>query len=212
MRVLTLLFTLTLLADDRNRPRGTAGEFDFYLLALSWSPQYCASAAGERDKLQCAGPRQYNFVVHGLWPQYESGWPQNCATSQTLSNTVIEKMLDIMPSRGLIRHEWSKHGVCSGLTAAEYFAKARASFGAVRIPKTMQDPRNARTVPPAKIREEFMGANAGMPKDSVTVQCGGRFLSEVRVCFDKNGKIRSCPASVQRQSCRMDQIIVQPIR
>ena len=77
--------SLSILADDRNQPRGTSGEFDFYLLSLSWSPQYCSSPAGERDKVQCAGSRQYNFVLHGMWPQYNDGSPQYCATNQRLA-------------------------------------------------------------------------------------------------------------------------------
>lgn len=204
--------SLTLFADDRNQPRGTSGEFDYYLLALSWSPQYCSSPAGERDKIQCAGSRQYNFVLHGLWPQYNSGSPQYCATKHLLSNAMADKMLDIMPSPRLIRHEWGRHGVCSGLTAPEYFAKARNAFTSIKIPQSMQSPRNARTVAPAKIRDEIAAANAGMPRDAITVRCTGRFLSEVRVCLDKNGKVRACSPEVQRQNCRTSEIIIQPLR
>jgi len=213
MRIFAIaILTISLFADDRNVPRGTAGEFDYYLLALSWSPQYCSSPAGERDRMQCAGSRQYNFVLHGLWPQCNSGSPQYCATSQRLSNALVDKMLDIMPSPRLVRHEWDRHGVCAGFSATEYFAKARTAFTSIKIPQTMQSPRNARTVAPAKIRDEFVAANAGMPKDAVTVRCTGRFLSEVRVCLGKNGKTRSCSPEVQRQNCRTSEIIVQPVR
>ncbi|MBI2689169.1 MAG: ribonuclease T2 [Acidobacteria bacterium] len=205
------LLTAVMWGQGRNTPRGTAGEFDFYLLSLSWSPQYCSSSAGARDNTQC-GQRQYEFVLHGLWPQYERSWPQFCSTSQTLSNPVVEKMMDIMPSRRLIRHEWEKHGVCSGMSAAEYFGKARTAFGNVKIPSGFQSPRNARTVAPAKIRDEFAAANPGVLKEAITVGCAGRFLSEVRVCAGKDLKARACPAEVQRQGCRMAEIIVQPVR
>jgi ribonuclease T2 len=193
------------------QPRGKSGEFDFYLVSLSWSPQYCSSPAGERDNTQC-GQRRYEFVLHGMWPQYEKGWPQFCSTSQTLSNPLVEKMMDVMPSRRLVRHEWEKHGVCTGLSAAEYFGKARTAFGNVRIPGPFQNPKNARTVAPAKIREEFLAANPGLAKDAVTVNCSGRFLSEVRVCVGKDLKGRACSAEVQRQACRVPEIIVQPVR
>ena len=189
-----------------------AGEFDFYLLSMSWSPRYCSSATGERDQAQCGGQRRYEFILHGLWPQYERGWPQNCASSQTLPNALVEKMTDIMPSRRLIRHEWEKHGVCAGLSAAEYFGKARAAFSAVRIPSTLQSPRNARTVSPMRIRDEILAANPGLPKTAVTVTCAGRFLSEVRVCLGRDMKGRACSADVTRQACRAGEIIVQPVR
>lgn len=213
MRLLALaVLSLSLFADDRNQPRGTSGEFDFYLLSLSWSPQYCSSPAGERDKIQCAGSRQYNFVLHGLWPQYNNGSPQYCATNQRLSNALVDKMLDIMPSPRLVRHEWDRHGVCSGLSATDYFAKARNAFASIKIPQPMQSPRNARTVAPAKIRDEIVAANSGLPRDSLVVRCTGRFLSEVRVCLDKNGKATVCPQNLQRSGCRMGEIIIQPLR
>jgi ribonuclease T2 len=197
---------------NRNARRGTAGEFDFYLLSLSWSPRYCSSPAGERDNTQCGGQRRYEFVLHGLWPQYERSWPQFCASQQTLSNALVEKMMDIMPSRRLIRHEWEKHGVCAGLTTAEYFGKARAAFSSVRIPSSLQTPRDARTAAPEKIRDEFAAANPGLAKEAITVSCAGRFLSEVRVCLGKDLKGRTCSAEVSRQGCRVREIIVQPVR
>ncbi|HEU0121206.1 MAG TPA: ribonuclease T2 [Bryobacteraceae bacterium] len=216
--MLRCLFVLSLLAvsawgQGRNAPRGKAGEFDFYLLSLSWSPQYCASPAGARDNMQCGGQRQYEFVLHGLWPQYEKSWPQFCETGETLGNPLVEKMLDIMPSRRLIRHEWEKHGVCAGMSAADYFGKARAAFGAVKIPASLKSPKTARRVAPVPIRDEVLAATPGTPKEAVTVGCGGgRFLSEIRVCLGKDLKARACSAEVQRQSCRAAEVIVQPLR
>ena len=204
--------TCAVFGQNRNAPRGKAGEFDFYLLSLSWSPQYCSSQAGERDTTQCGGQRQYEFVLHGLWPQYEKSWPQFCESSQKLSNALVEKMMDVMPSRRLIRHEWEKHGVCTGLTAAEYFGKARAAFSGIQIPAGLRSPKTARTVAPMKIRDEVVAANPGLAKDAVTVGCAGRFLSEVRVCLGKDMKARACSAEVQRQGCRVPEIIVQPVR
>lgn len=210
--LLVSLMAATLFGQGRNEPRGKAGEFDFYLLSLSWSPQYCSSPAGARDNTQCGGQRQYEFILHGLWPQYDRGWPQFCATSQTLSNALVEKMMDIMPSRRLIRHEWDKHGVCTGLSAADYFGKARAAFSGITVPKSFQSPKNARTVSPAKIKDEVLAANPGLAKEAVSVTCAGRFLNEIRVCLGKDMKGRACSNDVTRQACRVPEIIVQPIR
>jgi len=215
--MLRTLLLLSLLAgaawgQKRNAPRGTAGEFDFYLLSMSWSPQYCSSPAGERDSAQCGAGRRYEFILHGLWPQYDRGWPQFCPTSQSLSNALVEKMMDVMPSRRLVRHEWEKHGVCTGLSAPEYFAKARAAFSSVRVPAGFQSPRSARTVAPLQIRNEIVAANPGLGKEAVSVTCAGRFLNEVRVCLGKDMKGRACSADVTRQACRLPEIIVQPVR
>jgi ribonuclease T2 len=210
--LLVSLMAGAVFAQGRDTPRGKAGEFDFYLLSLSWSPQYCSSPAGERDNAQCGGQRQYEFVLHGLWPQYERSWPQFCSTSQTLSNAIVEKMMDVMPSRRLIRHEWEKHGVCTGLSAADYFGKARSAFAAVKIPASLRSPKLARTVAPQQIRDEVVAANPGLGKEAVTVGCSGRFLNEVRVCLTRDGKGRACSADVTRQACRVPEIIIQPVR
>ena len=105
-----------------------AGRFDYYVLSLSWSPQYCADAPGDRDRRQCGSGRRYAFVLHGLWPQNERGFPQSCAEGGTLPRALVDDMLDVMPSPSLVRHEWATHGTCSGLTADAYFAAARRAF------------------------------------------------------------------------------------
>ena len=210
---LVLIFGVGLvMGQRRDQPRGEAGKFDFYVLSLSWSPQHCSTPAGERDRMQCGGTRQYDFILHGLWPQYERSWPQFCETGEQLSKPVIDGVLDIMPSTGLIRHEWRKHGVCSGENAARYFDRARRAFQNVKIPASLRSPKRARTVAPAVIQKEFVAANPGLPADSVTVGCSGRFLQEVRVCLTKDLKARACSAEVARQACRLSEIIVQPLR
>jgi ribonuclease T2 len=210
---LVLLLGVGLLwGQRRDTPRGEAGKFDFYVLSLSWSPQHCSTPAGERDRMQCGGTRQYDFILHGLWPQYERSWPQFCETNEQLSKPVIDGVMDIMPSAGLIRHEWRKHGVCSGDNAARYFDRARRAFQNVKIPAALRSPKRARTVALAVIQKEFVTANPGLPAEAVTVNCSGRFLQEVRVCLTRDLKARACSAEVARQACRLPEIIVQPLR
>src|SRR5215470_7016408 len=56
-------------ADAQDRRQNAAGQFDYYVLALSWSPSFCEIATGNARRQQC-GVRPFSFVVHGLWPQY----------------------------------------------------------------------------------------------------------------------------------------------
>jgi ribonuclease T2 len=188
-----------------------AGAFDLYLLSLSWSPEHCASSAGGRDNQQCGGSRNFGFVVHGLWPQYEKGWPQDCGGETRVAGNVIQRMLPIMPSDRLIQHEWAKHGTCSGLSQQRYFEAVQNAFAAVRIPREYQQPIQQVNVSPEDIKGRFLAANPGMNERSVRVQCSGRFLSEVRVCLTKDLKPRACPASV-RDGCRDSEIIMRPVR
>lgn len=195
---------------DRRPASNAPGDFDYYVLAMSWSPQHCATK-GANDRLQCGEGREYGFILHGLWPQYEQGWPEDCST-RTVSRDTIDEMLPIMPSPGLIRHEWSKHGTCSGLTAPQYFAKARDAYNRVRIPNPFKSPRERITFSPASIRKEFTRATPGLPENAVAVLCTGRFVQEVRVCMTKDLQPRKCSDEVARNQCNLSEIIFRPVR
>ncbi|MCC7339965.1 MAG: ribonuclease T2 [Bryobacterales bacterium] len=188
----------------------TAAKFDYYVLALSWSPQHCTTPAGRRDYVQCGGTRRYSFIVHGLWPQYERGWPQDCG-GEALDGKLVQQTLDIMPSPKLIRHEWAKHGTCSGLAPAAYFALARKAFNQFQAPDAYGKPDREIYVSPAKYKSAWMEANPGLDSSEFAVLCSGRFLQEVRVCLDRNLNLRPCGSGV-RDRCRAPEMIVQPLR
>lgn len=200
----------------RRQARGEAGQFDFYVLALSWSPGYCASPAGQRDDAQCAPGRQFAFVLHGLWPQYEkSGWPQSCPVEGGgVDRATVEAMLDIMPSPRLVRHEWEKHGTCSGLSANDFFEESREAFQKVKIPEAYRAPLKQITVNPAAMRKAFGAANPEFGENGFAVVCtnNGRFLQEVRACLNKELDGRACNAQVARDQCRSDSVIMRPVR
>ena len=125
-------------ASAQDRRQNAPGEFDFYVLSLSWSPSFCEEAAERgseaRSQVQCGG-RPFSFVVHGLWPQYERGFPEYCQRpSPRLDRNIMSSMLDLMPAPGLIFSEWDKHGTCSGLGARAYFETIRKARSAVKIP------------------------------------------------------------------------------
>jgi ribonuclease T2 len=190
---------------------GAPGVFDYYVLSLSWSPQHCATQfPGPKDP-QCAPYRQYSFVVHGLWPQYENGFPQSCAKGGGLDQAIVNNVLDIMPSPTLVRHEWATHGTCSGMDPATYFTKVRAAYSGLKIPAPYQRPSSAVRVPPQQIKQEFEHENPGLRSDDLAVLCSGKYLQEVRVCLDKNLRARGCGRDV-RDGCRDDMITVRPVR
>src|SRR5699024_2408940 len=100
---------------------------------LSWSPSWC-QAEGEADG-QCASGRRIGFVVHGLWPQYERGWPQDChSAARDPSQRETRAMTDLMGSPGLAWYQWKKHGRCAGLAASDYFALTREAAKTIVIP------------------------------------------------------------------------------
>jgi len=197
-----------------------AGIFDYYLLALSWSPTYCADVGEERRDPQCSpeGGRPYAFVLHGLWPQYERGWPSSCRSPDRgyVPGPVADRMLDIMPSKRLVFHEYRTHGTCSGLGVDGYFELARQLFTKINIPPRFASPVDERmTIAPGELIDEFMAANPQLKADMIAVVCGGagNRLREVRICFDKGGAFRACGRNEnQARLCSAARMYVPPVR
>src|SRR5712691_581470 len=190
-----LLLTVAV-ATAQDRQQNQPGQFDFYVLALSWSPSFC-EAAGERGtppQQQCAA-RPYSFVVHGLWPQYEKGFPEFCQ----------------QPAPRLIFNEWDKHGTCSGLSPNAYFETVRRARAAVKIPDAYIEPKTLLTVTPDEVEEAFVAANPGLTREAVAVTCDSRRLSEVRICLGKDLRFRACP-EIDARACRRDKIVMPPVR
>jgi ribonuclease T2 len=203
------------LAVAQERRQNTPGQFDFYVLSLSWSPSFCEQA-GERGtppQDQCGGARPYSFVVHGLWPQYERGFPEYCIVpAPRLDRNIVNAMLDLMPSPRLIYHEWDKHGVCSGLNQRAYFETVRKARAVVKIPESYVEPQQILTVTPDEVEESFVAANGGMSRGGIAVTCDNRRLREVRVCFTKELGFRPCEQVDTRGVCRRDKIVMPPVR
>ena len=187
------------------------GAFDYYVLALSWSPEHCASAAGAGDKSQCGRVRQ-GFMVHGLWPQYRAGgWPERCAPAGSVPRAVIERNLDVIPAENPIRHQWARHGTCSGLTVAAYLDLMRAARDAVKLPLGYRAPNAAIQTDAAALRAAFAAANPGFMPEAFVAQCRGRHLAEVRICLDRTLAPVQCGADVARDDCGGRGITVRPL-
>ena len=189
------------------------GQFDYYVLAMSWSPDYCAQRPDDRE--QCS--RQFGFVLHGLWPQYERGFPADCSRER-LQDGIMQQFAGLYPSRKLYRHEWEKHGTCSGLSQTGFHQLAASLKAKLAIPVAYQAPAQPLRLTGAQLKSDLAKANAWLKTDSLALDCsgGGRFLQEVRVCVDKQGKAaRACSADVlaaERRSCRQPDFLLRSVR
>ena len=207
------LFAGTASAQDRRQ--NAPGEFDFYVLSLSWSPSFCEEASergnSSRSQVQCGG-RPFSFVVHGLWPQYERGFPEYCQRpSPRLDRNIMTSMLDLMPAPGLIFNEWDKHGTCSGLGGRAYFETIRKARAAVKIPEEFLQISEPKTIAPNDLEAAFIKINPGLSSSAISVTCGGKRLSEVRICLSRDLQFRSCE-EIDRRACRRDEVVMPPIR
>jgi ribonuclease T2 len=175
-----------------------SGQFDYYLLSLSWAPTYCLTHGD--DGAECSN-KGYGFVLHGLWPQYDGGgYPENCATQFELTSQAAAKGRTIYPSEHLMSHEWQTHGTCSGVSALDYFSTADRATAAVNVPATFNAPRDDQTLTAPQIIELFHRANPQMPEGSMAVACSRATMSEIRVCLTKDLAVRACGKGV-RNSC-----------
>jgi ribonuclease T2 len=200
-------------AAAQDRRQNLPGKFDYFVLALSWSPSFCEATneRGRESKEQC-GARPFSFVVHGLWPQYEKGFPEFCQVpAPRLDRNIVSSMLDLMPAPRLIFNEWDKHGTCSGLGARGYFETVRKARAVVKIPEPYIEITRPLTVTPDEVEEEFVKANPGLERDAIAVTCDSRRLSEVRICLSKGLGFRSCP-EIDRRACRRDKVVMPPVR
>jgi ribonuclease T2 len=204
----------------QDHPQNEPGKFDFFVLALSWSPSFCAANAeraaaplgqNPRPDPQC-GPRPFSFVVHGLWPQYERGFPEFCEVpAPRLNRAIVSSMLDLMPSPNLIFHEWDRHGTCMGISAAAYFENIRKARAVVKIPPQYLDVQSPLMVTPHEVENAFITANPGLGEDAISISCGSRRLDEVRICMTRDFRFRDCPET-ERRTCRRDKLEMPPSR
>ncbi len=211
--LLLLLFAVSLLCASPARARDVPGQFDFYVLALSWSPTHC-EALGPRAsrEAQCSRERPYGFVVHGLWPQYERGSPEHCQTPPPyVRNDVLRTVDGIMPSRGLAIYQWKKHGTCSGLSARSYFDTLRAAREKIVIPPQFVGVRDYQMISPDELEKAFRASNPGLRPDMMAVTCDRRRLREVRICLSRNLDFQPC-REVDQRSCRLGKMVLPPVR
>src|SRR5215813_11522876 len=201
------------IAAAQDRRQNQPGQFDFYVLALSWSPSFC-EAAGERGtppQQQC-GARPYSFVVHGLWPQYEKGFPEFCQLpAPRLDRGVVSSMLDLMPAPRLIFNEWDRHGTCSGQSPRAYFETVRKARAAVKIPAEFTDLKEPLSVTPRAVEEAFIEANPGLSASAMAVGCDAKRLTEVRLCLSKDLRFHDC-AEIAKRSCSREQLTMPQVR
>jgi ribonuclease T2 len=177
------------------------GQFDFYVLNLSWSPEFCN---GHPNAAECAQHRA--FTLHGLWPQNNDGtYPEDCSDAPGPANP--SQYADIYPDASLLQHEWQTHGTCSGLAPDQFLTNARRADQSIQIPAELAHLTQQISLAPAEIVTLFTKSNPGVPAGSLAITCGNNFLTAVEVCLDKNLKAESCSAV---KTCGATQIKIPP--
>ncbi|MDE3079136.1 MAG: ribonuclease T2 [Paracoccaceae bacterium] len=212
MRRIALLALVALGLAPSAEARGVPGQFDYYVLSLSWSAGWCALTGDARRDPQCAAGRGLNFTLHGLWPQNRVGYPADCTSAmRPPSRAETAAMADITGSAGLAWHEWKKHGTCSGLSPRAYFSAARQAYDSVKIPEALRDLKRPIRVKPDVVVEAFLEANPRLKRSDIAVTCDSGRMQEVRICLTKALAPRPCSAEAA-QSCRLPAVQLDPVR
>jgi ribonuclease T2 len=189
--------------------------FDYFVLSLSWSPDYCATSGGD-DEAQCSIGKKLNFVLHGLWPQNQKGYPSNCS-GEKLTSSVKEKFPNLYPSASLMDHEWEKHGTCTGLSAEAYLTLSQQLKKSVVLPDAYRSPTTPFKTNSDQLKQDFAAVNPDLGTASLAVYCSGsgRYLKELYVCFNREGSPMACGAEVNKaaaKSCQQSSFLVRNIR
>jgi ribonuclease T2 len=211
MRNLVLAATLAL-APPAHADGERAEDFDYYVLALSWSANWCAREGDDRDDPQCDAGRGVTWVAHGLWPQYERGWPAFCRTgARDPSRSQTAAVADVFGGAGAAFYQWKKHGRCAGLSAVDYFATARAAFNSITLPPVFAHLRKDVRLPASVVEDAFLEANPGLARDQITITCADGMIQEARICLTKELAPRRCGDDVIRD-CRMKDAVMEAVR
>ena len=210
MRKLVLM--LCILAGSLRADGEKAGEFDYYVLALSWTPTWCALEGDARGSEQCDASKDFGWTLHGLWPQFHQGWPSFCRTSaRHPSRSMTNGMSDIMGTSGLAWHQWKKHGTCSGLSASDYYALSREAYRTINRPALFRKLKDPVKVPAKVIEEAFLKENTHLKANQLTITCKKGRIQEARVCLSKELEPVPCGRDTIKD-CSMKNALFDPVR
>jgi len=206
------LFMLLITATVAKAEGERAGTFDYYVLALSWSPNWCALTGDARNADQCDARHDYGWILHGLWPQFENGWPSFCNSRfRNPSRRQTRAMTDIMGSGGLAWHQWQKHGRCSGLSSVDYYGAARRAYRSVTRPPVFRRLPSAIRLPASVVEEAFLQSNPDLKAGMITITCKSSYIQEARICMTRELEFRECGTDTRRD-CASDRAIMEIVR
>ena len=201
-------------AAAQHNTQDRAGQFDSYLLALSWIPAYCAEDGDERDDPRCRDGAGLGWAVHGLWPQYDDGgWPEYCATTQRdPSRRETAEQTALFGTSGSAWHQWNKHGRCTGLSAANYYRLVQTALDRVTLPEVFGGITRELSVDPDVVEAAFIEANPALTPDRIVTSCPGGEMVELRICLSRSLEPVDCAPALTRRECSRSSALFLPVR
>jgi ribonuclease T2 len=214
MRILLIGFVALLFgaAQPATAKNELAGEFDYFVLSLSWSPNWCAIEGDAKRSPQCAEKSGHDWIMHGLWPQFHRGYPSFCRTvERPPSRGMTSAMADIMGTSGLAWHQWKKHGSCTGLSAQDYYALSRPAYALIERPAIFRKLDRSVRLPASVVEDAFLKSNPAIKADGITITCRNNRIQEARICLSRQLTPVPCGQDVIRD-CQMKDALFDPLR
>lgn len=212
MRPTVLALMLILSALPARAQGERAGAFDYYVMALSWSANWCALEGDARNSPQCDEREDHGWILHGLWPQFHRGFPSFCQTAKRPpSRGMTAQMADIMGTGGLAWHQWKKHGTCTDLEAPDYFALSRRAYATIIRPEVFRKLDRTVRLPASVVEDAFLKENANLTRDSITITCRQGYIQEARICLSRDLDPVPCGSDVIKD-CTLKDAIFTPLR
>ncbi|MEM7242271.1 MAG: ribonuclease T2 [Pseudomonadota bacterium] len=206
-----LIATLLLLSSPLFAEGERSGVFDYYVLSLSWTPSWCETTGDARGSEQCDAGRGFGFTLHGLWPQYEDGWPSYCRHNfRQATRAETAAMTDIMGTSGLAWHQWKKHGSCAGMSAPEYFELSRKAYNSIDRSNLLRQLETEVEITAAVVEQAFLEVNPNLAPAHIEVTCKNGNIQEARICLSKQLEPFDC--TFKRKSCGAGTYDLPPIR
>ncbi|KEJ90926.1 ribonuclease T2 family protein [Sulfitobacter donghicola] len=212
MRRFFLICLLSLAALPAFAKGERAGEFDYYVVALSWSANWCALEGDTRNSPQCDDSEDHGWILHGLWPQFHQGYPSYCQTAKRPpSRGMTADMADIMGTGGLAWHQWNKHGSCTDLSASDYYDLSRRAYGAITRPAIFRKLDRTVKLPASVVEDAFIKDNPNLTRDSITITCRQGYIQEARICMSRDLEPVPCGRDVIKD-CTLKDAVFTPLR
>ena len=212
MRPIFLSLILSLTAFTARAEGERAGDFDYYVMALSWSANWCALEGDARNSPQCDTSEDHGWILHGLWPQFHRGYPSYCKTAKRApSRSMTNDVSDIMGTGGLAWHQWKKHGTCTDLSATGYYALSREAYATVTRPAIFRKLDRTVKLPASVVEDAFIKDNPTLKRDNITITCRQGYIQEVRICLSKGLEPVPCGRDVIKD-CTLKDAVFTPLR
>jgi ribonuclease T2 len=204
--------SVSTVAQTTPAPPVATEQFDYYVMALSWAPGFCDLGGKETSSPECREGSGDGFVVHGLWPNNEfRPNPESCFRRDT-GPIDLDDENGVYPNDRLAAYEYRKHGTCTGLSPADYFATVRSVRSRLKIPSMFEGTSEPLHMSPEEIEQAFMAANANLRPDNMAISCSNGELVDVRVCLARDLSSYAICRKVARHSCQRASIMVAPVR